>query len=722
MAGLSLFPGTVALRNRLAELFSPASPNGNGAKVAAPPIEEKAALPSGLHFVGTSAEQVALVLNGRALDADQLTRRTAYAAAITAYACIRYRAEKLIEAPLYVFQEDENGDREWVRNHPLAEVLESPSLDLDMSDLLEETSVYMDIGGRCLWWKIRDNGRRVARLKAFAHDEFDVASAPDEDTGEWRTFGKFTVYLRGGRRELTPADVVYYRFLDPNDRHQGLSPLDVALGQLNLSHALRRRITKALSNVAMLSGLMSAKTELTDKQYERAKAELQVLWAGINETGRPGLVEGDATWQSMMLDFRQFAYGDLEREVEAKVCLAFRVRPEVLGAQVGLENSPWSHIDVARRLTYEDCIEPLWKRYERALTRQLLRPVDQNRARLIAFDRSKIPALQEDAERQARIGRIAMDILSDNERRQMIGKEPRPEPEHDDVRGRQAPPAIAPPAAVPTDEKRRRLERKAEPDLDLAWALFDVAAKAQEPSWERPVLAQLRKDRDEVLRLFDRELKCAPAPERKAEEPPADPEAVRRLIEELAAKLDMARAWRDVVDPLIDGTGTSAVQRMAAELAIDFDLLQPGLLEYVQREAAFLVTSVEETTKQGIRDALVAGLRDGESIQKLRGRIAENPVFDRPRAELIARTETTRVTNGAARDSLSAYQAESGRVAMKTWVSARDSRVRDAHRAMDGKQLPVDEVFQVPGEGEQQAPSYPNCRCTLIYSIAEAAS
>src|SRR5690606_36074833 len=142
-------------------------------------------------------------------------------------------------------------------------------------------------------------------------------------------------------------------------------------------------------------------------QYQRAKEELNSQYAHADATGRPFLIEGDATWQNMLLDFRQFAYGELEREVEAKVCLAFRVRPEVLGAQVGLVNSPWSHIDVARRITYEDCIEPLWQRYERALTRQLLRPVDDDRSRLIAFVRSKIRALQDDIERQARIGRIA---------------------------------------------------------------------------------------------------------------------------------------------------------------------------------------------------------------------------------------------------------------------------------------------------------------------------
>src|SRR5690606_19641382 len=122
---------------------------------------------------------------------------------------------------------------------------------------------------------------------------------------------------------------------------------------------------------------------------------------------------------------------------------------------------------------------------------------------------------------------------------------------------------------------------------DLAWARFDAAAKAQESTWTRSTHAQLRRDREAVLELFDEELKTGRvSPERKADdEIPADPEAVRRLIQALAERLEMSRAWEETLQPLVESTGESAVISLAAELGLSFELLQPGLLEYVQREA-----------------------------------------------------------------------------------------------------------------------------------------
>jgi SPP1 gp7 family putative phage head morphogenesis protein len=168
------------------------------------------------------------------------------------------------------------------------------------------------------------------------------------------------------------------------------------------------------------------------------------------------------------------------------------------------------------------------------------------------------------------------------------------------------------------------------------------------------------------------------------------------------------------VVPLIQATARRAVERISAQVGIAFDLLQPGLLPYVEKHAATLVTQVTDTTKQTIRDALGAGLADGDGIPALTKRIEESAAFSRDRAELIARTETTRVTNGSQRESLAAHAAATGDRITKRWLNAGDERVRDQHREpLNGEVRGVDEAFS----NGLQAPGEPNCRCTLIYAM-----
>jgi uncharacterized protein with gpF-like domain len=59
---------------------------------------------------------------------------------------------------------------------------------------------------------------------------------------------------------------------------------------------------------------------------------------------------------------------------------------------------------------------------------------------------------------------------------------------------------------------------------------------------------------------------------------------------------------------------------------------------------------------------------------------------------------------------------------MKRWKTQRDSRVRDTHREMEGKTIPIDDYFVVggsallyPGDPEGEEKETAGCRCALEY-------
>jgi HK97 family phage portal protein len=642
---------------------------------------------------------------GTTLDYGVGGARSWYRAAWLAYACMRYRATKLIEAPLWI-REERDGTETWLEgDHPLAELLERPNPDMEMVDLLEVTSLFLDTTGACLWVKAYDRGGRVAALYPYSKDQF-TSRAKDG-----RIYGEFELTTTASEKIKGPDDVILFRNVDPDDPHDAVAPLDAALSRLGIDRTLLQSIRGGLLNSVVPGMTLSfpATEILTPEQREEIKADLAAGYEGARNHGKALVVGGGATASRNKLGFAGLEGGELSKENEAAVCACFQLPPVVIGAYVGLANSSDRHnLETSVLLVYDNAIIPTWARMEKALTRGLLRPVDKNPLRFIRFDHGAVKALQADLGHQAEIIGKAGRALTVNDARAMLGLQPL-----EDERGDRLleDGAVVESGGVDsaTGEKRKPASAKArtvDPD-QMRWAIHDAVLTGQEPGWELAAHALLEEDRRACLALADATLRAEPV---KDDAPfrPADAGSVRELIRRVAERLDgdAATAWRKGTQGLIEAVGRRSVERVAAELAISFDVLQPGLDAFVEREAAFLVQSVTGTTKEAIRTALAAGLAEGEAIPALRKRIEEAGAFSRSRAELIARTEVTRVANGAQRESLSAYAKEIGGRVTKRWLSARDGRVRDAHRPpLDGEVRGIDEAFS----NGLQEPSEPNC-------------
>ena len=116
----------------------------------------------------------------------------------------------------------------------------------------------------------------------------------------------------------------------------------------------------------------------------------------------------------------------------------------------------------------------------------------------------------------------------------------------------------------------------------------------------------------------------------------------------------------------------------------------------------------DELAKRTSR-SLVEGFEKSETINQLTRRVKDVTDFGTNRAEMIARTETMRAVNSAARDR---YQ-QAG-VEKVEWLTAWDDRVCPECEDLHG------EIFDL-GDAPD-LPVHPNCRCTLAPVIGGVAS
>jgi len=243
--------------------------------------------------------------------------------------------------------------------------------------------------------------------------------------------------------------------------------------------------------------------------------------------------------------------------------------------------------------------------------------------------------------------------------------------------------------------------------LRARFAVTDALHERHAATWELVARSLLAADQAGIAGLVQRTL------EGKAKDGDR-----KRVITALDAYIEEESAprWNAAVRPIIEQGAEAAVgATAAADLALDPRLLRPSIGRYVEKEAAFLIRSVTDTTRDIVRLELTTALEAGDGPAVIARRIRDVAGFGQERARLIARTETTRTLNGAPMEALQDYGARTGGRYVKSWLATLDDRVRDEHEGMHGETVPVDGAFS---NGETH-PSSPNCRCGLTYGVAD---
>ena len=679
------------------------------------PRQQKAAGDaSGVSWVGPNTSRMTWLDFVAQPDADELTRSIALATSAYCFTAVSYRWRTISEPPLGVIRETADGP-EVVGNHPLEVLLQEPSPDYDMGELQALTEGYRLLTGAALWVRMRaSEGGPVVRFVPYSGDQFVTEAA------DGRIYGRFHVDTGHGRKTYLPEDVVHFREINPTSWRSNLSATDVALSQLNVAHQIARTVKNFMRNAMFPGGVVSpdASWNPDEDEFQQYTDRIKAWHAGPANAGDPLVLLGGTKFSGTSLRLKDLLPDELLDRIEATVASVYGIPPVVLGWLVGLRNSPWSQMSEARRMTYEDTIEPRWVDIEKSMTRQLLTPAERAAGMAIAFDTRNVRALQNDDAARAATAATMREEWTLNERRAYTGREPLEDERGEEIGTGGGGGGFGGVAGL-DDGKTESLGidfTGAAPKFlndpkGLHWLIFDANCKAAESSWEREILKALKAQKAGILKLAKRYLK---------DEKATDPKSAKTFVAKVEKLLeDTLPEFRAFVFPLVFSTAKAGVKQAAAQLGLSFSVLQEGLSGYAEREAALVTFQMNGTTVKDVFGAVQKGLDAGETVGALTQRLEKLPAFDRARAKLTARTETTRSWNGAQRETLSGYQAESGTKVFKTWINSADDRVRDEHlntpAGVGEERVPIDDPFS---NGET-VPSEPNCRCTLIYDIED---
>ena len=284
--------------------------------------------------------------------------------------------------------------------------------------LMETLAAHLLLNGNAYLQIIKDGAGTPVDLFALRPDRVSVE--PGEDG--WPAAYRYRVGDTALTIALEDADgwpnIVHIRGLHPTDDHYGagsLSAADQAVAIHNAASAWNRAL---LENAARPSGALVYDTPdaagLTQDQFDRLKRELAEAYAGQGNAGRPMLLEGGLTWQSMSMSPADMDFATLKAAAARDIALAFGVPPMLLGLP---GDNTYSN--------YREANRALWRLTLLPLAAKILRSIEAGLEPWFAdaslsVDLDRVPALAEDREKLwAQVS--AADFLSDGEKRAMLG-------------------------------------------------------------------------------------------------------------------------------------------------------------------------------------------------------------------------------------------------------------------------------------------------------------
>jgi len=243
-----------------------------------------------------------------------------YASNPVAQRAVRIVAEGVGAAPVSTDAED------------LLALVTAPSAG---QSLVETIAAHLLLHGNAFVQVLKDASGRPVELFALRPERITIRQRPDG-------WPEGFAYHLGAQTHVIPLEdedgwpeLIHLKCLNPGDDHYGAGALSAAAQAIAIHNAASRWNNALLENAARPSGaLVYAPGDgqgLSAEQFERLKAELASAFQGEGNAGRPMLLEGGLSWQSMALSPADMDFATLKAAAARDIALAFGVPPMLLG-------------------------------------------------------------------------------------------------------------------------------------------------------------------------------------------------------------------------------------------------------------------------------------------------------------------------------------------------------------------------------------------------------
>lgn len=256
------------------------------------------------------------------------------------------------------------------KSYQIHEVIEHPALDLlyhvnkchNQVDLLELTSLFLEITGNA-YWCLRKDDFNIPRELYLIPSQFVTVQADEHGFPAQYQVGN------GQEKRVYPrAEILHFMCPSLETPYlSGMSPLRAAWQRVMISWKELAYLDSVLTNNAMPSAILTPNEPISQFESERLAREFMAKFKGAGNGGIM-VADGPMTLQPLSFPPRQIAELDLYQVVKTSVCNAFGVPIDIF--QPGQANR--SSAEAAQYNLAVFCIKPRITRLLEKLNTELL--------------------------------------------------------------------------------------------------------------------------------------------------------------------------------------------------------------------------------------------------------------------------------------------------------------------------------------------------------------
>ena len=152
------------------------------------------------------------------------------------------------------------------------------------------------------------------------------------------------------------------------------------------------------------------------------------------------------------------------------------------------------------------------------------------------------------------------------------------------------------------------------------------------------------------------------------------------------------------------------IEKAEKELDMNFQI-NAYSLDFLHKHTFENIKDMTEYVANKLRAEFERAMLNGEGINEIKARVKDVFNVADNRAEMIARTETNRISNIGA---VEGYK-QAGIPGKKQWIATIDERTSDICRKLHQQTVDINEHFEVDGKKFLYPPAHVNCRSTIVF-------
>ena len=624
-------------------------------------------------------------------------------------------------------------------------VMKRPNLKLTIQDLIEVNQMSMDLTGEGFFHLICDTPGGAIDGIQFLYTEWVRGYNTNEEQTEivnWNVRNPSAAVVR----KIANADIVQFKYPNPEDPVRGSSPLSAIATSQDLDTYLRNHVSGFFKGGGLPS--VAIRTNLDTISSEQRNAVVETFKDRFVQSNDPGVLSKGADIVKIGYPLKELDLAALTKFSREQILAIYGIPPAKFGIK---EAGGMSEDTKGYEYSYQKvCLLPRLLRQQEEINISIVPRIWPDRDIFWEFENP----VQEDvkSKQEIALGKLTAGAVTVNEFRGEMGEDAKDDGNvyyvpTDVIRVPDGELNVIPEVQqlslrlTEAEQKSLKLTQMTGTyRMQLAQLEFLRSQDAQERTLKSRVRGQLSREQKMVLAAFDK----TGTKEGPDETPdPLETElkfvgphfkdnklvngAMIKVYKFTGGIIESTNigAWATVETDAVKTGLETGVTLVASELGEAATLSTSEMAIEANKLASERVGLITNTSYQDVNAVVDSALKAGKSTEEIRQAILQK--YDNwkgYRAEAIARTETANAVNTGKQWGAENISTEYDLKLKKQWVSTLDFDTRDSHRAANKQKRDLKKPFNVgsaslmnPGEYGGPPEETINCRCTVVFSV-----